>query len=768
MTIYLDPYRLLLPNGAFEINDEPSYVEARRRIVAYFQGISALSPNFVVHEYPYLAWFEDVPTWLIRISPRSRLIEKYPQAIIPPNLTDTDIISLELINVDIEPTVAALTKHFFGTLLDEVELTASTLLALSRFVGKQPELFQKRYLKQVWHEKLSALPEALLPLREADKDFCQALSEGIYMGGIPTLVTDWEYTHAVNFKTTYGITLKTLIPYVRWSVRTFPDDPVLESLLIKKLLILLKENIADDQTQNPILPGLYRAEVEAILRCTSTLTTEQLHHIERKYADLLTSEVLYRLQRLVPPTLEPIPTLVGLSLTNQAEAWRKWAVESYIPYKFWLDGVANPQPSQLDSIELLATQYGDWLFDNNAALLALSDVPTIYGIIRQVRELLEVDNNAVIWFIIDGFPAAFVPILEQILHKHGLIRQMKQYAFAALPTITEVGIPAQLGGITPDSSAFTEDRSMAINQAFPGYTTTFTSVVNKFQDALDIEADLCCLHWQGIDQLMHKDDNEFDNSMARIEAIRDSLNERIGKLANAINYRTDRPTKLIISTDHGATKCLQNGMNIKNAKLNEAAVATRERSVRLDGKLLTVHLDEKETYYLTPDITRNPTAYVSARGYRYFGKNDRGYRHGGLTPEETVIPILMAQMAAFAVKPIQISYYGGADGLEQGKTIKGFVIQVQNPNAFAIEVLTLTIKEDPNADFNLPTNINPSSKNKLTATIKIAQRYKAQNGQLMLSVSITYRAQAEVFREHTVFPVPIKTSEIDDFDFGDL
>lgn len=574
----------------------------------------------------------------------------------------------------------------------------------------------------MWDEKLSSLPDTLLPLREADKAFCQALSEGIYMGGIPTLVKDWEYNYAVNFKVAYGISLKELTPLVCWSVRSFPDDPDQEALLTEKLLILLEENKEVDQTKNLILPGLYRAEIDAILSCTTILTTEQLHYIEKKYAHLLTKERLFQLQRLVPPTLEPIPNLADLSLTKQAEAWRKWAVESFIPYKFWLDGLTDPQAIQLYSVELLATQYGDWLFANNAALLALSDVPTNYGIIEQIRELLEVKNSAVIWFIIDGFPAIFVPMLEQILCEHGLVRQTKHYAFAALPTITEVGIPAQLCGLTPDSSAFTEDRSIALDQAFSNYTTTFTAVVNKFQGALDSKVDLCCLHWQGIDQLMHKDDNDFENSMARVKSIRNALDERISKLAKAINSRTDRPTKLIISTDHGMTKCLRNAMNIKNAKLVEAAATTRERSVRLEGKLLTVHLDKEETYYLTSDITRNPTAYVSARGYRYFGSNDRGYRHGGLTPEETVVPIIVASMAVFAVKPLQITYYGSTDGLEQGKTIKGFTVQIQNRNAFAIEVLTLTLKEDPNGDFGLPVHINPLSAVKVTATIKIAQR----------------------------------------------
>lgn len=761
MILYLDPFRIMPANGAFAVTSEAAFVEARRQMLAYRLGMLKQMPTFVEHEHPYLAWFDDLPDNLREtISPRSRLGGQYPTAALPAGLSDADVMELNLLTGTVEPTATALQTHYFGSLLNTIDTSPATLLALAQFVLREWAVFQKRYLKQRWQERLAVLPALLAPLRDADKPFCQALTEGIYMAGIPALLTDWEHSYAVLFKVRHSLKISDLMPLISWSKRLFPDDPVLETLLKKRL----REHLKDGGNAPKImLPGLYRAEVELLIETTPKLTPEQSQQIDEKYAHLLTLELRRQLQWLVPPTLDPVPGLSGLSLHNQSDAWQGWAVNSFIPHKFWLDTLPNPTPEQVEPVELMATAYGDWLFANYNALLAQHDVLTNYDVRQRVQETLT-STSRVIWLIIDGFPAAFVPLLEQQLRAHGLIRQTKQYALATLPTITEVGIPALTNGLTPNSSAFTTDRPEALQRAFPEHTTNFAAVVAKFADVLASDADLCCLHWQEIDKTLHRDDNEFDSPPARLERIGELLNDQLGKVAAVMNHRTDRQTKLIISTDHGATKCLRNGLNIKNAKITEAAAAhPRERRVKLEGKLLSVHLDDTETYHLTTDITRNPVAYVAARGYRYFGANDRGYRHGGLTPEETIVPVLVAEMAQFVVEPLQLTYYGNTDGLPQGKTIRDFKIQVRNPNAFAVDLLTVTLKEDPNAQFNSPLSVDSGGTAILTGTIRIAQKYKPQNGQLPLVVTVTYRAKVEDFSQQLLLPVPIQSSELDDF-----
>jgi hypothetical protein len=214
---------------------------------------------------------------------------------------------------------------------------------------------------------------------------------------------------------------------------------------------------------------------------------------------------------------------------------------------------------------------------------------------------------------------------------------------------------------------------------------------------------------------------------------------------------------------------LRNNLGIKSTKIAEAAAANpRERSVKLQGKIASIHLDKKETYHLTNDITRNPTTYVAARGYRYFGANDHGYRHGGLTPEETIVPFLVAEMAMFTIEPLQITYYGNDEGLEKGKTHKNFSIQIRNKNKFTVQIVSIAIQEDPNCHFTVPAIISSESDLILSSNIKIAQKYEAHNGQTLLTALLDYHVNAENFTETVTFFVPIRSSEIDNFNFDDL
>ena len=766
MIVYLDPFRLRTPSpGDFLVSDEATYVEARRRMLAHKRQITVVPPTIVVVGRVQTHWFGDVPTAMVQ--PRQQLQLKYPIALLPAALTDEDVMDLALLETAVEPTELGLRRHFFDNLLED-DLSGNAcdpawLLALAQFVAQFPAVFLKRYLMDVWQGRLATLPKGLASLRNGDAAFGQALAEGIYLGGIPALFTDWEHSHAVSFSTTYGVKMAELMPIIGWTKRRFPDDPVLEAVLKDRLL-----NQLTSSNRKALMPGIYRAELEALLSTRQTITSALKQELEAKYEHLLTPVLRERLQAMVPPTLHQAPAMTGLSVREQAEAWRSWAVTSFIPYKFWLDNVSAPTAAQLNEVDTNAEVYGDWLFGNWAALSANNDVPTTYGVREQVLNALGTAKSRVIWLIIDGFPAVFVPLLEQQLRTHGLSRQTKHYAFAPLPTISEIGIPAQLNGLMPDSSSYTTDPRIALSQAFPGHKTAYAGVVGKFQDVLSSDADLCCLHWLEIDEAMHLTDNKFDSSTGRLEHVTNLLDKWLGKLAHAMGQQTNRPTKLVISTDHGTTKCLRDGMNITNVKITQAAANFRERSVRLEGKLLSVHLDEIETYHLTTDITRNPVAYVAARGYRYFGANDRGYRHGGLTPEETIVPVIVAEMPQFAVALLQLTYYGNGEGVEQGKTLKEFRIQVRNPNTFAVEITTLMISEDTNSQFALPLSITANNTGTLTGVIKITLKDKPKNGFLPLSVTVTYRANAEEFTQQIQVDVPIKTNEIDDIDFDNL
>ena len=131
-------------------------------------------------------------------------------------------------------------------------------------------------------------------------------------------------------------------------------------------------------------------------------------------------------------------------------------------------------------------------------------------------------DPSIIWLIIDGLPAVYTETLNSILKSHGINKILPNYNFAAIPTITEIGIPTQLSGKFPNSEGYTSNKTEALKLAFNSKKVIFRNSIKQFAEALESDFDLCCLHWHEIDEFMHKEDNDIDSR--RIEEIKRLLN----------------------------------------------------------------------------------------------------------------------------------------------------------------------------------------------------------------------------------------------------
>lgn len=777
MKIYLDPFGLLPASDVLEVVDDPSYVAARQLLLAFLRSPANPSRDVVVRQQPWTQWFEDLPGMLaVRISPLATLREQHPVTAFPGDLTDTDVQELNLLSTTgIEPTVAGITNHFFGGLFQVPVTTESpTIYELARFIAQKPAALNKRYLRQLWSQHLNHFPAALDPLKIADVQFAKILAEGIYLGGRSEHAFDWEHEHAIWLKKSFQIHVSDLqqLKLLSWSTRPFEitdEDPKLEAKVTHLVSGELKKGISPLE----ILSGRYIGELRALLSSDVKVDAALLEAIEERYADILVAYPQLHTQirsRVSPELISPpkASDLHALPLLQQLRTWQDWATKSFIPFKFWLDQVKDPSAETLELVEQHANQYGDWLFANYAALIDDERILTNTNVRQRAQQLLSPTGSRLVWLIIDGFPDAYTTLLLAALKKHGLNRTKVEYALASLPTITEIGIPALLNGLRPNADSFIGDknkRKAALIQAYPDYHVVFSNQVRDFADTLAAESDLCCLHWLDIDSYQHKEDRQIEGT--RAEYIGQELDKRIGLLATAMRLTADRRTRLLISTDHGTTRCLRNESGISNRKIKEAAAEPHERCIKLVGKLADEQLDPLETYHLTKELTHNPDDWVAARGYRYFGSNDSGYRHGGLSPEETIVPIVVAEVSELVVAELTVSYFG-TKKLELGKTFKEVQIRVHNPNAFALELRSLTIAEDPKTQFTLPSQLEPNGKITLKSSLKLPSSLRPQGGYINVTASLEYVVQGEPYANQVTFPLPIQQAELDDFDFDSL
>jgi hypothetical protein len=763
MKIIIDEYKLGSNTDAFHVTDDKTFIEARELILKYKNDGQSIK-TIVVTSHPYSNWFYDIENEtqisIEKILPTEILKKKFSNVDLDKDLEQNDVLLLDLINDTIEPTEISIVNKFIGSFLLNNKNLIEELYEITNYASNPPKKFlDSKYLNKKWSKYLknneanSPLVNSLLfNVRDGDVDFCKVINKLVYMSNSKILMRDFlhdEMTYLVSKLNCSAGEIEKFFKETRFNM-SFNEQ--YETRIERFFKTLFQEEVTEFFNEK----GSYKATLKAFLNQATSISIEEKKFIYSTYGNKIDYEIDEKIRSLIKPELLYPPDIENLPLSSQIDAWQKWAVNSFIPFKFYLDEFPNNE--EINLVEEYANVYSDWLFNNYSDIIH-NGLKTNYNITGLIHDVLS--ESCVIWLIIDGLPAVYTETLNSILKSHGINKIQQNYNFAAIPTITEIGIPTQLSGKFPNSEDYTSNKTEALNLAFKSKNVIFKNSIKHFAEALESDFDLCCLHWHEIDEFMHREDNNIDNR--RIEEVKRLLNIRIKQIANIIKSSTDKKIKLIVSTDHGSTKCLTRGLNIKNSSLLEACKDNpKERCVEIKGELSKANLDEDEVYYLKKEMTLNANDWVIAKGYRYFGRFDYGYRHGGLTPEETIVPLLICEIAQNEIIPIKVIFGGLAD-LQLGytETIK---MQIRNDNDALVEIENIQISEDKNFNCNIIQKLQPLTSKIFEGNIKIPKNVIITNQRAQLNVLVNYFLFGEKHQITSIIEVPIKKSVNENLD----
>jgi hypothetical protein len=749
MRIIIDEYNLETYSDAFLVTDDKTFIESRKLILNFKRGDNKLQyKTIVINSNPYCYWFYDVVNEidLERILPSKLLQNKFKNIKIDEELEEKDIVSLNLIKDTIEPTEISIINKYIGSFLLNTINLKEVLYEITNFAKDPPKIFlNSKYLHLKWTKYLNIIDcktdlirSLVSKIKEGDKDLCKVINRLIYMSNSKTLLREFMHDEMTYLQSSLNCSAHDLELFFTESKFTTSSSVEYEIKIERFFKTLFQEDVTEFFNEK----SNYKATLKAYLSQVKSISEGDKDIIFSNYSSLLDYELEEKIRWLIKPELVPPPLLDGMSLSAKIDAWHNWAVKIFIPFKFYLDEFPNDNDIKL--VEEYANVYSDWLFNSYSDIIQ-SGIKTNYNITNKIHD--ELSESSVIWLIIDGFPAAYTETLNSILKSHGINKIKESYNFAALPTITEIGMPTQLGGVFPQSTGYTTNKEDALKTAFKSKNVIFKNSIKHFGNALDSDFDLCCLHWHEIDDFMHKEDNNIDT--LRIDEIKRLLDSRIKQIANVIKSTSDKKIKLIISTDHGSTKCLTKGLTIKNSSLLEACNDNpKERCVELTKTLSKVHLDENEIYYLKKEVSLNTKDWALARGYRYFGRFDYGYRHGGLTPEETIVPFLICEIAQNEIIPIKVFISGDKD-LRLGYT-DGIKVVIKNENDAVVDIHKIRILEDHNFIITSNQKINPLSSKAYDANVKLPKNVTIKDRKAQMNVVIDYSLFGE---KHTIISI---------------
>jgi hypothetical protein len=140
------------------------------------------------------------------------------------------------------------------------------------------------------------------------------------------------------------------------------------------------------------------------------------------------SQILNALDLLVT---RPQPAQPQSSWTE--EEWVHWAVDSYLPYRFWLENTGQLN----DEIAEFASCYSDWLNANYGSFKYHSKRMAwkwLFDLSNQWKKL----GSPVLVVMADNLNAKFYPDLLHQLQVQGFYEQQMDYCFSMLPSCTEV------------------------------------------------------------------------------------------------------------------------------------------------------------------------------------------------------------------------------------------------------------------------------------------------------------------------------------------
>lgn len=406
------------------------------------------------------------------------------------------------------------------------------------------------------------------------------------------------------------------------------------------------------------------------------------------------------LEDLIPPDTPSLP--------QKAWDWLRiseWLIRQYMPYAKWsLRHIENDR-----ILEERAEAYGDWLYDNYPRMK--NDLtPLNYGTWSVIRNYLD-DGYQILWIIIDNLCWFYVEHVQTAFRENGFYLTAASVTgqLSMLPSETKISKTALVAGKLPcqvDPSCFQKYQELFEQRCKEIGIESYKAIPDQELRLgnLGTQRVTCCII-NKLDISSHQGFFDFEDDVR-------------GLLSNIAKYlkrfippqASLKKLRILVSTDHGSCK-------IPNYVKGCAApkVAVLDEQHRRFAYIDSMEDLSNSSYFLDKDrfgLTQN---MVILRGYGFLGsKRPKGLVHGGMTPEETFIPLLEFGLQPLEVKEIKCLHTG--QPIHLGPKKQKVELLVRNPNKTKISDVHIFI---PSHSVEISVNDIPAT-DETAVTVEIA------------------------------------------------
>ncbi len=640
------------------------------------------------------------------ISARDELARRW-QTVIPDSVSDADVLASGFLEADVVPrsgqsyediilehywgeyfTAVSVPLHRLAELLEDIDIQRWTANQSLPLVTQVFAKRQQRWITQAPNKAYKTLAQAIF---DAPMELKGRL--GIYkvLRRYPAMLReavlgDWNEV----FEHT----------------KVNPDPMVLDSLDLSAAILEIKYYLTEVTSSIKTVEDLIH-----VLNSMSGHLHEEFAWIQQQLTanaanwqinEALISQIAARFQPImadiadeiaalrtaIPPAYPPDPMH-----NNTAQAWMEWAIQSYFPYRFWLE-----ENDRWDAtVAGYASHYADWFFAHYTELQYDEQSRWVFDLLN--RALLRLKQGAkALFIIVDNLTFKYVGYLREQFARQGFhIQGAVEPVWAVIPTTTEVSKHCLVGGVRNpvDVQGRSYEDILAKDWAghLGGYRTAYTSVLGDLQKRQDFDVDILLLNYLPIDDVLHKDERQVGATHTRqIQGHLADLVDVVCKFAR--RAKVEQQLVIFIASDHGSTKVLAGNEDVLDDKFYKQQATDRHHRYIAVPENRATHptaYDEAQCYSLPAKTFGTHESYFIPRGYGLFIKtNESVYVHGGLTPEETIVPFMQLMKTEVQV---QQPTFRLRDNIVRYAVKQSLALTVGNPNDDDLHVLELHIAE---------------------------------------------------------------------------
>lgn len=406
-----------------------------------------------------------------------------------------------------------------------------------------------------------------------------------------------------------------------------------------------------------------------------------------------------QLRNIIPPA-EPA------ELPTSPEDVLQWFKTYYLPYREWQFTASSSEGIEI-SLEA-AQRFTKWYLEFYPRALVSSSLRGWINVYKMV-ELIEVKDTLILVVVLDGLhlgDARFLmqQIQSEIPRLHVIAEDL---AFTSIPTITEFAKEALFKGVPPDTIHQTKEY---IGHVLPENASPANKLINE-------KKGIYIWRVQEPDRTYHdlrknKSENLLHDVKGRLKAEVAKIREIVEKIPASVLLQ------IIFTTDHGRMI----GLSQKVQPVPKGMESHGRAAYGVSGKdyqALGYIIENDEVAYLRPEVFNTGVEIAVSLNEDSFQNNDgrKGseyYPHGGLFPEEVIVPWVITQRDR--VKPqIEIRVSGDGRARMTG-SISGEVVNISDVDII-LERIIITFKDEPQRDLPIEKTIKPRSETLIEMTL---------------------------------------------------